>query len=79
MGLSDLTDMGGLGITIAGKPFEHRLYHFRLPFSGFEHAHVVLEELVGTRRKCRLRRKMEHGSSRSASSQSDSPARCWPI
>jgi hypothetical protein len=49
MGLSDLTDMGGLGITIAGKPFEHRLYHFRLPFSGFEHAHVVLEELVGTR------------------------------
>ena len=44
MGLSDR-----LGITIAGKPFEHRLYHFRLPFSGFEHAHVVLEELVGTR------------------------------
>jgi hypothetical protein len=22
--------------------FDHRLYHFRLPFSGFEHAHVVL-------------------------------------
>jgi transposase InsO family protein len=42
MGLSDFTDMGGLGITIAGAPFEHRLYHFRLPFSGFEHAHVVL-------------------------------------
>jgi hypothetical protein len=42
MGLSDFTDMGELGITIAGEPFEHRLYHFRLPFSGFEHAHVVL-------------------------------------
>jgi hypothetical protein len=42
MGLSDFTDMGGLGIMIAGEPFEHRLYHFRLPFSGFEHAHVVL-------------------------------------
>ena len=42
MGLSDFSDMGGLGITIAGEPFEHRLYHFRLPFSGFEHAHVVL-------------------------------------
>ena len=42
MGLSDFTDMGGLGITIAGEPFDHRLYHFRLPFSGFEHAHVVL-------------------------------------
>src|SRR5262245_26343179 len=42
MGLSDFTDMGGLGITIAGEPFAHRLYHFRLAFSGFEHAHVVL-------------------------------------
>jgi len=42
MGLSDFTDMGGLGITIAGEAFAHRLYHFRLAFSGFEHAHVVL-------------------------------------
>jgi hypothetical protein len=42
MGLSDFTDMGGLGITIAGEPLAHRLYHFRLAFSGFEHAHVVL-------------------------------------
>jgi hypothetical protein len=37
MGLSDFTDMGELGITIAGAPFSHRLYHFRLPFSGFAH------------------------------------------
>jgi hypothetical protein len=28
--------MGGLDTTIAGKPIEHRLYHFRLAFSGFE-------------------------------------------
>ena len=42
MGLSDFTVMGELGITIAGEPFDHRLYHFRLAFSGFEHAHVVL-------------------------------------
>jgi transposase InsO family protein len=42
MGLSDFTDMGALGVTIAGEPFEHRLYHFRLAFSGFTHAHVVL-------------------------------------
>ncbi len=42
MGLSDFTDMGGLGITISGEPLDHRLYHFRLAFSGFEHAHVVL-------------------------------------
>jgi hypothetical protein len=42
MGLSDFTDMGALGIMIAGVRFDHRLYHFRLAFSGFEHAHVVL-------------------------------------
>lgn len=43
MGLSDFTDMGGLGVTVAGAPLPHRLYHFRLVFSGFEHAHVVLQ------------------------------------
>jgi hypothetical protein len=42
MGLSDFTDMGSLGVTIAGAPLAHRLYHFRLAFSGFAHAHVVL-------------------------------------
>src|SRR5262252_5234102 len=42
MGLSDFTDMGSLGVTIAGAPLPHRLYHFRLAFSGFAHAHVVL-------------------------------------
>ena len=42
MGLSDFTAMGALGVTIAGEHFDHRLYHFRLAFSGFEHAHVVL-------------------------------------
>jgi hypothetical protein len=42
LGLSDFTDAGGLGVMIAGEPLDHRLYHFRLAFSGFEHAHVVL-------------------------------------
>lgn len=42
LGLSDFTDMGDLAITIAGAALEHRLYHFRLAYSGFEHAHVVL-------------------------------------
>ncbi len=42
LGLSDFTDMGNAGITIAGAPLAHRLYHFRLAYSGFEHAHVVL-------------------------------------
>jgi transposase len=42
LGLSDFTDMSESGVTIAGEPLAHRLYHFRLAFSGFEHAHVVL-------------------------------------
>ena len=45
MGLSDFTEMGDLGaqtVTVAGLPLDHRFYHFRLAYSGFEHAHVVL-------------------------------------
>lgn len=42
VGLSDFTDMADLGITVAGATLDHRLYHFRLAYSGFEHAHVVL-------------------------------------
>jgi transposase InsO family protein len=42
LGLSDFTDTSALGITVAGIVLEHRLYHFRLAFSGFAHAHVVL-------------------------------------
>jgi hypothetical protein len=42
LGLSDFTDMASAGVTIAGQPLDHRLYHFRLAYSGFEHAHVVL-------------------------------------
>lgn len=42
MGLSDFTAMGKLGVSVAGEPLDHRLYHFRLAYSGFEHAHVVL-------------------------------------
>jgi hypothetical protein len=41
-GLSDFTDTSALGVTVAGVVLVHRLYHFRLAFSGFEHAHVVL-------------------------------------
>jgi len=42
MGLSDFTDMNRRGVSIAGQPLEHRLYHFRLAYSGYEHAHVSL-------------------------------------
>lgn len=34
--------MGPIGGTIADQPLDHLLYHFRLPWSGFEHAHVIL-------------------------------------
>ena len=42
MGLSDFTRMGSLGVTIAGQLLDHMLYHFRLAWSGFAHAQVVL-------------------------------------
>ena len=41
-GLSDFTDAAELGVTIAGVPLDHRLYHFRLAFSGWEQVGVVL-------------------------------------
>ena len=34
--------MGSLGVTVAGQPLNHMLYHFRLAWSGFAHAQVVL-------------------------------------
>jgi hypothetical protein len=40
--LSDFTVTDSLGVTIAGEPFPHRLYHFRLACSGWEHARVIL-------------------------------------
>ena len=42
LGLSDFTDANELAVTVAGVALEHRLYHFRLAYSGFSHAHVVL-------------------------------------
>lgn len=42
LGLSDFTEMNDVEIRIAGEVLDHRLYHFRLAASGFEHAHVIL-------------------------------------
>jgi transposase InsO family protein len=42
MGLSDFTEMDRLGVMVGGVLLDHRLYHFRLACSGFEHAHVIL-------------------------------------
>src|SRR3954469_17743752 len=40
--LSDFTDMGDLGVSIAGQRLDQRLYHFALAYSSWEHAEPVL-------------------------------------
>jgi len=42
MALSDFTDAAELGVTIVGAPFPHRLYHFVMAYSGWEHVAVIL-------------------------------------
>jgi hypothetical protein len=42
LGLSDFTHGSALGVSIAGVPLDHRLYHFRLAFSGWASVRVVL-------------------------------------
>jgi hypothetical protein len=41
-GLSDFTVADELGVTLGGEVFAHRLYHFRLAYSGWEHVRVIL-------------------------------------
>jgi hypothetical protein len=41
-GISDFTDCSGLNVTIAETPLDHLLYHFRLPFSSWSYAFVIL-------------------------------------
>ena len=42
LGLSDFTELGDIEITVAGEPLSHRLYHFRLPYSGWSFINVIL-------------------------------------
>jgi hypothetical protein len=41
MGLSDFTELKGIEIIIAGQPFEHLLYHYRLAYSGWQYAQII--------------------------------------
>lgn len=41
MGLSDFTQLKGIEITIAGAPFSHLLYHYRLAYSGWQYVQVI--------------------------------------
>ena len=42
LGISDFTAMDRDMVTIDGQPLKHMLYHFRLPWSGYTHAEVVV-------------------------------------
>jgi len=42
MGISDYTWMNKLNITLAGETFEHKIYHYRLVFSGWTYVQVCL-------------------------------------
>ena len=41
-GLSDFTELKAIVVTVGGQALEHRLYHFRLPYSGWSHVKIVL-------------------------------------
>ena len=41
IGLSDFTELKGIEITIAGQPFEHLIYHYRLAYSGWQYAQII--------------------------------------
>lgn len=41
LALSDFTTLKGTTITLMGKPFDHRLYHYRLAFSGWCYVKVT--------------------------------------
>ena len=44
LGASDFTHMNDLGITLAGQPFDHMVYHFVLTFSNWETGTVCFSE-----------------------------------
>ena len=53
---SDWTHMGSLNITINGEPFPHLLFHYLLPYSGFETFMICESESFET-----LTKGFEHG------------------
>ncbi len=41
LGLSDFTQLKEVRITIAGMPYEHLLYHYRLAYSGWQYVQII--------------------------------------
>jgi hypothetical protein len=44
LGASDFTHMTSLGVTLAGQPFDHMVYHFVLTYSNWETASICFSE-----------------------------------
>jgi len=44
LGQSDFTDMSPLGVTLQGRPFDHLVYHFVLPYSNWETVSLCFSE-----------------------------------
>jgi hypothetical protein len=42
MGISDYTWMNKLNITLSGNEFKHKVYHYRLVYSGWTYVQVIL-------------------------------------
>lgn len=42
LGLSDFTELKGVEVTVEGQRLSHRLYHFRLAYSGWSDVKVIL-------------------------------------
>lgn len=49
MGLSDFTHLKNVEVIVAGKPFHHLLYHYRLAYSGWQSVQIIQggESFVG--------------------------------
>lgn len=41
IGQSDFTELKKINVTIAGQPFEHLLYHYRLVYSGWQYIEII--------------------------------------
>ena len=75
LSISDFTLLKGEPITVAGQVLEHRLFHFRLPYSGWCHVEVIHggESFVAQKR-CRTPWPSAAGCRRSTAPTASAPA-----
>ncbi len=75
MALSDFTDTTELGVTVAGQPLAHRLFHFVLAYSGWEHAVRRRARTGGAAPAHRSGRRELHGLGRDPTKRTVDPGR----